>query len=86
MNKYQIDQTVYFITVLAGRIKVEPMRIDKVEIDRKKKLIYYSGVCEKDPEAIPHSEYEDRLYPSRIDGLQEIERQLAELRVHDEPC
>ncbi len=78
--KYEINQLVYSIASRGGKLEIQEMHIDKIALYRKDGVITYSGVTTNDPEQIPNSLEEDKLFPSREEALNEIQRQLSVLR------
>lgn len=74
--KYSIDQIVYSIDSRCGQIEISELKIDNIG---KSTLgyIFYSGTVINDPEQIPNTLTEDRLFASRKDAIANLYKQIA---------
>ncbi len=77
MNKYSLNQIVYFPTIWGGELSIIAMQITKIEQD--KFGIYYTGEL-TDHDEMPEVRREDKLFLSQEMVINHIETQLEVLR------
>ena len=78
--KYQIDQIVFTIQSRAGKIEIGQLLIDHISKSKISGLIFYAGNMVNDPENIPNTLEESLCFPSQEDAIQEILKQVEELK------
>ena len=80
-QKFYLGQIVYFIESRAGQLCIESMQIFKAKLTKRLEQIMYSGTMIIGGDTDEGHYWENRLYPSYEASLNEIERQLNELRI-----
>lgn len=77
--KFEINQIVYLI-LFNGKISIEAMKINRIEVRRSINKLYFSGIDPKDSEQTYDYMAEKDLFSTKAEAISEIERQLSKIK------